>query len=216
MLENYQREFIEFAIGKNVLQFGDFELKSGRRSPYFFNAGLFNTGGALLKLGSYYAEALVGSGKTFDMLIGPAYKGIPLVSATAMALAMEHGLDVPYVFNRKEAKRHGEGGDLVGAPLNGRVVIVDDIITAGTAIREIIQLLKAYQTAPEGIIVAIDRQERGTGELSAIEEVEQEFGLFVISVVNLEDIIEYLELTQSYEMELVKIREYHHQYGVIS
>lgn len=216
MLEKYQQEFIRFAINKGVLQFGDFELKSGRKSPYFFNMGLFNTGDALLKLGVYYAQALVRSGKDYDMLIGPAYKGIPLVSSTVIALAANHGLEVPYAFNRKEVKDHGEGGELVGAPLTGKVVIVDDVISAGTAIREVIQLLKKHKAKPVAAVVAIDRQERGQGTASAIEEVEREFNFPVISVVKLENIIEYLALANDSRIDLSKIKDYQDQYGVIS
>lgn len=178
MLADHKRGFIEFALGHDVLRFGEFDLKSGRRSPYFFNAGEFKTGGALARLGAYYAEVLVASGLAADCLFGPAYKGIPLVAATSIAMANQYQIDMPYVFNRKEAKSHGEGGTLVGARLEGNVVIVDDVITAGTAIREVMSFFGDSQKATaSAVIVAIDRQERGKGDLSAIQEVERDYGL---------------------------------------
>lgn len=214
MLADYQTAFIEFAIQHDVLQFGEFELKSGRISPYFLNAGLFNTGWALARIGQFYADALLDSGLEFDLLFGPAYKGIPLVCGTAIALATHHETVVPYVFNRKEAKTHGEGGNLVGAALEGRVVIVDDVITAGTAIREVMELVEGTDATPAGILVAIDRQERGKGELSAIQEVERDFGIAVISVVKLAHIVEYLHLRKTYPAELKLIARYQKEYGI--
>ncbi|RZI79519.1 MAG: orotate phosphoribosyltransferase, partial [Pseudomonas sp.] len=175
-MQPYQRDFIRFAIDRGVLRFGEFTLKSGRTSPYFFNAGLFNSGSALAQLGRCYAAAIVDSKIPFDVLFGPAYKGIPLASATAVALADQHQLDVPWCFNRKEAKAHGEGGSLVGAPLEGNVLIIDDVITAGTAIREVMQIISAQQAKAAGVLIALNREERGNGELSAIQEVERDFG----------------------------------------
>jgi len=216
MLEEYKREFIDFAIAQGVLRFGEFELKSGRISPYFFNAGEFKTGLALQKLGEYYAEALVASGVRADCLFGPAYKGIPLVAATAIAMAHCHQTDVPWVFNRKETKDHGEGGTLVGSALEGDVVIVDDVITAGTAIREVMSIIEASPARVVGVMVAIDRQERGKGEISAIQEVEKEYGLTVINVVSLDDIVLYLHEKGSYEQELNAIGSYRSEFGIAS
>jgi orotate phosphoribosyltransferase len=217
MLADYKRGFIEFALDHEVLRFGEFDLKSGRRSPYFFNAGGFKTGSALARLGSYYAEVLVGSGLAADCLFGPAYKGIPLVAATSIAMANLHQIDMPYVFNRKEAKGHGEGGTLVGARLEGKVVIVDDVITAGTAIREVMPFFEENRKATaSAVIVAIDRQERGKGDLSAIQEVERDYGLSVLSVVTLGDIVQYLEEKGGYQEELNAIGTYHAQYGIAS
>src|SRR5690606_32192208 len=215
-LQPYQLRFIEYCIQHNILKFGEFTLKSGRVSPYFFNAGMFNTGEALAFLGSAYASAIKNSGLDFDLLFGPAYKGIPLVSVTAAALASDHGINKPYCFNRKEAKDHGEGGITVGAPLQGRVLIVDDVITAGTAIREVMQLLRAAYATPAGILVAVDRQERGTGELSAIQEIEKEFHIPVISLINMTQIIDYLKMQQDESLKefLHPIREYRQRYGV--
>jgi len=214
MLESYQEEFIQFAIEQKVLQFGEFKLKSGRISPYFFNAGGFNSGAALARLGGFYAEALLASKVEYDLLFGPAYKGIPLVSATAIALATEQGLDIPYVFNRKEKKEHGEGGNLVGAPLKGRVVIVDDVITAGTAIREVMELLSVSEAIPVAVMVAIDREERGTNTLSAIQEVENDYGVTVISIVKLRDIIAYLASNGSDSNEMTLMARYQKEYGI--
>ena len=217
-MEQYQQAFLEFAIERKILKFGVFKLKSGRVSPYFFNAGLFNTGAALTTLGRFYAAALIQSGVPFDMVFGPAYKGIPIAAATTIALYEEYGQDVPYAFNRKEAKDHGEGGKLVGAELKGRTLIIDDVITAGTAIRETMALLKNYDTQPSGVLVALDRQEKGTGELSAIQEVEQEYGIPVISIVNLDLLIGFLELNNKRNTEwqhaLCKVKEYREIYGV--
>lgn len=217
MLADYKRAFIEFAIQQGVIRFGEFELKSGRLSPYFFNAGEFKTGSALARLGDYYASALIDSGVAVDTLFGPAYKGIPLVAATAIAMSQQHQRDIPYVFNRKEAKDHGEGGVLVGAPLVGEVVIVDDVITAGTAIREVMSLFDAAPAArAAGVVIAIDRQERGAGELSAIQEVEKAYGLKVISVVCLDDIVQYLSDQGTFVQELERIGSYRRQYGIAS
>ncbi|MCK9529261.1 MAG: orotate phosphoribosyltransferase [Gammaproteobacteria bacterium] len=212
-MHDYQREFLDFAISRGVLRFGQFTLKSGRVSPYFFNAGLFNSGAALARLGRYYAAAIHNSGLAFDVLFGPAYKGIPLASAAAIALAENHDRDLPYCFNRKEAKDHGEGGNIVGAPLAGRVLIVDDVITAGTAIRESMGLIEAAGATAAGVVIALDRQERGTGELSAIQEVERNYGLKVISIVTLADLDAYLE-EKGRSAEVEAIRAYRAQYGI--
>jgi orotate phosphoribosyltransferase len=215
-LQPYQLRFIEYAIEHKMLCFGEFTLKSGRVSPYFFNAGLFNTGEALAFIGSCYATALCNAGVDYDLLFGPAYKGIPLVSVTAAALATEHSINKPYCFNRKEAKAHGEGGETVGAKLAGKVMIVDDVITAGTAIREVMTLLHKADAAPAGILVALDRQERGQSELSAIQEIQNEFRIPVISLVNLTQIIDYLSDQQNPDLKqyLQAIREYRQRYGV--
>jgi orotate phosphoribosyltransferase len=213
-MQSYQREFIEFAIEKEVLRFGEFTLKSGRISPYFFNAGLFNTGLALAKLGNYYATTIMQRVPNFDVLLGPAYKGIPLAASTAVALATHYGRDVPYVFNRKEAKDHGEGGVLVGAPLKGNVLIIDDVITAGTAIREVMSIIKKAGAKPAGVVIALNRQEKGKGELSAIQEVEKEFSMPVISIISLADILTYLQEKGGRETEIAAIRAYQAQYGI--
>lgn len=214
MMKAYQREFIEFALEKQVLKFGEFTLKSGRKSPYFFNAGLFNTGRDLARLGRFYAAALVDSGIEFDVLFGPAYKGIPIATTTAVALADHHNVDTPYCFNRKEAKDHGEGGNLVGSKLEGRVMLVDDVITAGTAIRESMELIQANNADLAGVLVAIDRQEKGKGELSAIQEVERDFGCAVISIVSLTDLITYLEQQGNNTEHLEAVKAYRAQYGI--
>jgi orotate phosphoribosyltransferase len=218
IMKNYQREFIEFALAKNVLRFGEFTLKSGRTSPYFFNAGLFNTGGDLAKLGRYYASALADSTIEFDLLFGPAYKGIPIATTTAVALADHHNMDLPYCFNRKEAKTHGEGGSLVGSPLEGKVMLVDDVITAGTAIRESMEIIKSHGAELSGVLIALDRQEKGQGELSAIQEVERDFGTQVISIVTLADLINYLEEKVAEDASLTdslnSIRKYRENYGI--
>lgn len=216
VMQDYQRDFIRLALHYQALRFGLFTLKSGRSSPYFFNAGLFNSGKALAELGRHYAAALVDSGIDFDMLFGPAYKGIPLAAATAIALADQHGMDRPYAFNRKEAKDHGEGGNLIGAPLAGRVLIVDDVITAGTAVREVIELIRDYGAQPAGVIIGLNRQERGRGELSAIQEVEQEFAIPVISIAAVDHIIAYLEEEASDKAIVEQIRQYRVEYGVNS
>ncbi|BDA01644.1 orotate phosphoribosyltransferase [Vibrio cholerae] len=214
MMKAYQREFIEFALEKQVLKFGEFTLKSGRKSPYFFNAGLFNTGRDLARLGRFYAAALVDSGIEFDVLFGPAYKGIPIATTTAVALADHHDVDTPYCFNRKEAKDHGEGGNLVGSKLEGRVMLVDDVITAGTAIRESMELIQANKADLAGVLVAIDRQEKGKGELSAIQEVERDFGCAVISIVSLTDLTTYLEQQGGNAEHLEAVKAYRAQYGI--
>ncbi|EHE6926316.1 orotate phosphoribosyltransferase [Vibrio cholerae] len=213
-MKAYQREFIEFALEKQVLKFGEFTLKSGRKSPYFFNAGLFNTGRDLARLGRFYAAALVDSGIEFDVLFGPAYKGIPIATTTAVALTDHHDVDTPYCFNRKEAKDHGEGGNLVGSKLEGRVMLVDDVITAGTAIRESMELIQANKADLAGVLVAIDRQEKGKGELSAIQEVERDFGCAVISIVSLTDLITYLEQQGNNTEHLEAVKAYRAQYGI--
>ncbi|EGQ8129023.1 orotate phosphoribosyltransferase [Vibrio parahaemolyticus] len=213
-MKAYQREFIEFALEKEVLKFGEFTLKSGRKSPYFFNAGLFNTGRDLARLGRFYAAALADSGIEFDVLFGPAYKGIPIATTTAVALADHHDIDTPYCFNRKEAKNHGEGGNLVGSVLEGRIMLVDDVITAGTAIRESMEIIKANGADLAGVLVAIDRQEKGKGELSAIQEVERDFGCAVISIVSLGDLITYLEEKGNATEYLEAVKAYRAEYGI--
>ena len=213
-MQDYQRDFIEFAIEQKVLRFGQFTLKSGRTSPYFFNAGLFNSGKALAKLGRYYAQAIKDSGVNFDVLLGPAYKGIPLAATTAVALSDQHDEDVPYVFNRKEAKTHGEGGSLVGAPLEGDVMIIDDVITAGTAIREVMEIIDQAGAKPAGVVIALNRQEKGKGELSAIQEVERDYKMPVISIVSLSDLIKYLSEKGDMTEELEAIRQYREEYGI--
>ncbi|MBJ3815170.1 orotate phosphoribosyltransferase [Shimwellia pseudoproteus] len=213
-MKPYQRQFIEFALNKQVLKFGEFTLKSGRTSPYFFNAGLFNTGRDLALLGRFYAEALVDSGIDFDLVFGPAYKGIPIATTTVVALAEHHDRDVPYCFNRKETKDHGEGGNLVGSPLQGRVMLVDDVITAGTAIRESMAIIEGNQAALAGVLISLDRQERGRGELSAIQEVERDYGCAVISIITLKELISYLEEKPDMAVHLDAVRQYRQRYGV--
>ena len=213
-MKAYQREFIEFALNKQVLKFGEFTLKSGRISPYFFNAGLFNTGLDLAKLGRFYAAALMDCGVEFDLLFGPAYKGIPIATTTAVALAEHHKCDVPYCFIRKEAKDHGEGGSLVGSPLQGRVMLVDDVITAGTAIRESMEIINAHGATLAGVMISLDRQERGRGEISAIQEVERDYHCQVISIVTLKDVISYLEEKPEMADHLVAVRQYRQKYGI--
>ena len=206
--------FIDLAVRCDVLKFGEFELKSGRVSPYFFNAGAFATGAALATLGACYAATMVSCGLVPDTLFGPAYKGIPLASATAVALALHHAVDIPYAFNRKEAKTHGEGGVIVGAPLKGQVAIVDDVITAGTAIRESVQLIAEQGAVPAGVIIGLDRCERGQGALSAVQEVQEEFGLRVISVITLHDVIEWLAAQGDRPQHLDAMLKYRDNYGV--
>ncbi|MGL5431251.1 MAG: orotate phosphoribosyltransferase, partial [Plesiomonas shigelloides] len=207
-----------FALRKQVLRFGEFTLKSGRKSPYFFNAGLFNTGRDLAQLGRFYAAALNESGVEFDLLFGPAYKGIPIATTTAVALADHYDRDVPYCFNRKEAKTHGEGGNLVGSALQGRVMLVDDVITAGTAIRESMEIIAANQASLAGVMIALNRMERGQGELSAIQEVERDYGCQVIAIITLNDLISYLEEQVASQPELAPhldaVRAYRAEYGV--
>lgn len=213
-MKDYQREFIEFALQKQVLKFGEFTLKSGRKSPYFFNAGLFNTGRDLARLGRFYASALADAGIEFDVLFGPAYKGIPIATTTAVALADHHDLDKPYCFNRKEKKDHGEGGNLVGSALNGKIMLVDDVITAGTAIRESMEIIKANDAELSGVLIALDRQEKGKGELSAIQEVERDFNTQVISIVTLNDLVSYLQQNPQLSAHLPQVEAYRAQYGV--
>lgn len=213
-MHEYQREFIDFAVNIGVLQFGEFVLKSGRKSPYFFNAGLFNTGGSLARLGRYYAKAIETSEIPFDMLFGPAYKGIPLAAATCIALADHHNRDLPFAFNRKEAKDHGEGGIIVGAPLKGRVLVIDDVISAGTSVRESVQIINAHSAHLAGVVIALDRQERGQGDLSAIQEVEKTFGIKVVSIINLENMITYLSQKPDMTKSLEMILAYRKQFGV--
>ncbi|WP_411063200.1 orotate phosphoribosyltransferase [Vibrio rotiferianus] len=213
-MKAYQREFIEFALEKEVLKFGEFTLKSGRKSPYFFNAGLFNTGRDLARLGRFYAAALADSGIEFDVLFGPAYKGIPIATTTAVALADHHDMDTPYCFNRKEAKDHGEGGNLVGSALEGRIMLVDDVITAGTAIRESMEIIQANGADLAGVLVAIDRQEKGKGELSAIQEVERDFGCAIISIVSLTDLVTFLEEKGTDKEHLEAVKAYRAEYGI--
>ncbi|MDY7219886.1 orotate phosphoribosyltransferase [Denitrificimonas sp. JX-1] len=213
-MQAYQREFIQFALERGVLRFGEFTLKSGRVSPYFFNAGLFDSGLALAKLGRFYAQALMDSGLEYDVVFGPAYKGIPLAATTAVALAEHHGQDRPWCFNRKEAKDHGEGGTLVGAPLAGKVLIVDDVITAGTAIREVMQIISAQGAQAAGVLIALDRQERGAGELSAIQEVERDFKMPVLSIVSLEQVLQFLAESPELKQYLPAVERYREDYGI--
>ncbi|ALP52349.1 orotate phosphoribosyltransferase [Candidatus Tenderia electrophaga] len=212
-MQPYQKEFLDFVIRTDVLRFGEFTLKSGRVSPYFFNSGLFNSGAAIARLGRYYAAAMEDSGLAYDMIFGPAYKGIPLAVSSCIALADHHGKDLPYAFNRKEAKDHGEGGDIVGAALQGRVLIIDDVISAGTSVRESIRLIETAGATSAGVIIALDRQERGQGELSAIQEVEQQFGMPVASIVRLDDLITYLQDQPRLKDALAAVRVYREQYG---
>ncbi|WP_411359431.1 orotate phosphoribosyltransferase [Pseudidiomarina salilacus] len=214
-MKQYQQDFISFAISRGVLKFGEFTLKSGRTSPYFFNAGLFNHGADLAKLGRFYAAALQDSAVSYDVLFGPAYKGIPIATAAAIALYDTYQKDVPYCFNRKEKKDHGEGGNLVGSPLQGKVMLVDDVITAGTAIRESMEIVQANNAELAGVLIALDRQEKGQGELSAIQEVEKDFGTQVISIVKLNDVIEYLKDSPELAEHLEAVTAYRAKYGVI-
>ena len=214
-MRSHQKEFIEMILARQVLRFGDFTLKSGRTSPYFFNAGLINDGGSLARLGACYAQAIVDAGVAFDMFFGPAYKGIPLAVATAVAFAQRHRRNVPIAYNRKEAKAHGEGGNLIGAPLEGQVLIVDDVLTAGTAVRESIGIIKAAGARPAGVVLALDRQERGQGTLSAVQEIRSAYGIPVIRIVTLDHLIEYLEAGGSSE-ELESLRNHRRTYGVDS
>ncbi len=212
----YQREFIDLALELGVLTFGEFTLKSGRKSPYFFNAGLFSTGYAAAKVGRAYASAVAASKVEFDMLFGPAYKGIPLVALTAAALAEHHGIDVPYSYNRKEAKDHGEGGTVVGAPLEGRVLIIDDVITAGTAVREAYQVINGVGADIAGLVISLDRQERGEGDQSAVQELRSSLGIPVTSIVRLDDLVETLEDSPEHGEFLESVLNYRREYGVAS
>ncbi|MDC9724310.1 MAG: orotate phosphoribosyltransferase [Gammaproteobacteria bacterium] len=213
-MKAYQQEFIEFALETGVLRFGSFTLKSGRVSPYFFNSGLFNTGKSLARLGRFYAQAISESDLDYDVLFGPAYKGIPLASTTVVALADQHQRDVPYVFNRKEKKDHGEGGQLVGADLNGKVLIIDDVISAGTSVRESVTIINAESATPAGVIIALDRQERGQDSRSAIQEVEAEHNIPVVSIICLNDLLSYLQNNPQLAEHLPAVEAYRQQYGV--
>lgn len=214
-MQAYQEQFIELARKYEVLKFGEFTLKSGRVSPYFFNAGAFSSGAALAELGRCYARRIVDSGLEFDVLLGPAYKGIPLASATAVALADEHGRDVPFAYNRKEAKAHGEGGVLVGAPLEGRVLVIDDVITAGTAVREVIAMIEGAGARLAGVAIGLNRQERGEGDLSAIQEIERAYGVPVLSIIDMSHIIDYLESAEGSDTSaLAAMKDYRSRYGV--
>ena len=215
-MKDYQQKFLDFAIANDVLKFGEFTLKSGRLSPYFFNFGLFQTGSSLAKLGDYYAQAIVDSDIEFDMLFGPAYKGIPLVAVVSATLYEKHGIDLPYAYNRKEAKDHGEGGNIVGAPLSGKVLIVDDVISAGTACREAADIVQAHNAELAGICISLDRQERGTGELSAVQEVEESYGINVIKIIGLDNVIQHIQETAEDPVLLDKISNYRIKYGVSS
>ena len=214
-MKPFQQEFIEFVLSQGMLQFGSFTLKSGRQSPYFFNAGLLKDGAALSKLGKFYADTIVDSGMSFDIIFGPAYKGIPLAVSTAVALQHDYQINLPYAFNRKEKKDHGEGGALVGADLKGRILIVDDVISAGTAIREVMTIIEQYPDAmPAAVLVLVDRQEKGRSELSAIQEVEREFNIPVLSIVTLSDVVEYLRRRPDMQEELKQMSAYRAEYGV--
>jgi orotate phosphoribosyltransferase len=216
-MRSHQKDFIEMILAKQVVRFGDFTLKSGRTSPYFFNAGLINDGGSLARLGACYAQAIVEAGITFDMLFGPAYKGIPLATATAVAFADRHRRNVPIAFNRKEAKAHGEGGNLIGAPLEGQVLIVDDVLTAGTAVRESIGIIKAAGARPAGVVLALDRQERGVGPQSAVQEIQANYGIPVVRIITLDHLIEYLEAGGDADGdELAALRNHRRMYCVDS
>jgi len=213
-MHEQQRDFLDFALATGVLRFGEFTLKSGRVSPYFFNAGLFNTGAGLAKLAAHYARTIVDSGIGFDLLYGPAYKGIPLAAVTVAALHTRHGLDIPYAFNRKEAKKHGEGGSIVGAPLEGRVLVVDDVMTAGTAIREAADIVNQAGAEFAGVAISLDRQEKGQGELSAVQEVEKQFAVTVSSIVGLNDVIQHVSENIQDHAILDRIQSYRERYGV--
>ena len=215
-MQDYQRQFLRFAFDTGVLRFGEFTLKSGRRSPYFFNAGLFNTGTALARLGRFYAQAIVDSGLSFDLLYGPAYKGIPLAAATAIALADHHQRDCPYAFNRKESKDHGEGGTIVGHTLAGRVLIIDDVITAGTSVSESVDIIASHGAQPAGVVIALDREERGRDGPSAVQEVGERFGVPVFSIVTLTDLVSFLEESSAAREHLGPLRDYRRHYGVSS
>ena len=213
-MKAYQRHFIELALAKNVLKFGEFTLKSGRVSPYFFNAGLFNTGRDLALLGQFYAQTLIDNHVPCDVLFGPAYKGIPIATTTAVALVEHHDMDVPYCFNRKEAKDHGEGGTLVGSPLTGNVVIVDDVITAGTAIRESMEIIKQHDATLSGVLLSLDRQEKGRGSLSAIQELERDYQCQVYSIITLDDLISYLTESETLSAHLPAVKASRERYGI--
>lgn len=213
-MQNYKTEFIRFALSRNVLRFGEFTLKSGRVSPYFFNAGLFNTGADLARLGEFYATALQAQKLDYDVIFGPAYKGIPIGTAVSIALFNRFGVDKPVCFNRKEAKDHGEGGNLIGSPLQGKVLLVDDVITAGTAIREAMELISANQAELSAVVIALNRKERGKGELSAIQEVERDYQCEVLSIIDLDDLMDFIAQDDKYRLYLPVMQEYRQKYGV--
>jgi orotate phosphoribosyltransferase len=213
-MQNYKTEFIRFALSRNVLRFGEFTLKSGRVSPYFFNAGLFNTGADLARLGEFYATALQAQKLDYDVIFGPAYKGIPIGTAVSIALFNRFGVDKPVCFNRKEAKDHGEGGNLIGSPLQGKVLLVDDVITAGTAIREAMELISANQAELSAVLIALNRKERGKGELSAIQEVERDYQCEVLSIIDLDDLMDFIAQDDKYRLYLPVMQEYRQKYGV--
>ena len=212
-MSDFRQQFLKFALEQEVLKFGEFITKAGRPSPYFFNAGLFSDGNGILQLSRFYADAIIASGVEFDMLFGPAYKGIILAAATSMALA-EKGVNVPIAYNRKEAKDHGEGGVLVGAPVQGRVLIIDDVISAGTSVRESVKLIEAEGATPAGVVIALDRMEKGTGETSAVQEVEQQYGLPVVSIANLHDLLAMLADDATLQSYLVAVQAYRDKYGI--
>lgn len=213
-MEQYKRDFIEFALSRNVLKFGEFTLKSGRKSPYFFNAGLFNTGADLARLGEFYAAAIQASAVDFDVVFGPAYKGIPIGTSVSVALFNRYGIDKPVCFNRKEVKDHGEGGNLIGSPLQGKILLVDDVITAGTAIRESMELISANQAELAAVLIALNRKERGKGELSAIQEVERDYECQVLSIIDLDDLMQFIEQDPRYSSHLPEMRAYRAEFGV--
>ena len=213
-MEQYKRDFIEFALSRNVLKFGEFTLKSGRKSPYFFNAGLFNTGADLARLGEFYAAAIQASVVDFDVVFGPAYKGIPIGTSVSVALFNRYGIDKPVCFNRKEVKDHGEGGNLIGSPLQGKILLVDDVITAGTAIRESMELISANQAELAAVLIALNRKERGKGELSAIQEVERDYQCQVLSIIDLDDLMQFIEQDPRYSSHLPEMRAYRAEFGV--
>lgn len=213
-MEKYKQDFIEFALSRNVLRFGEFTLKSGRISPYFFNAGLFNTGRDLAKLGEFYAKAIQASQIEYDVLFGPAYKGIPIATTIAVSLVNQFNVDKFCCFNRKEVKEHGEGGNLIGAPLKGRILLVDDVITAGTAIRESMEIINANDAKLAGVFIALNRKEKGKGELSAIQEIERDYACQVFSIVDFDDLVVFIEKSEQYASFLPKMREYRERYGM--
>ena len=210
---DFRQEFIEFALAQNVLRFGEFKTKAGRLSPYFFNAGLFNDGAALDRLSQFYAKAILASGLEIDMLFGPAYKGIPLVAVSALALA-QAGRNLPFAFNRKEVKDHGEGGNIIGAPLVGRVLIIDDVISAGTSVRESVEIIRSAGATPCGVVIALDRMERGSGSLSAVQEVERDYGIPVVSVASLDDLMAFLRDRPDFKENEAAVASYRQEYGV--
>ena len=213
-MEQYKRDFIEFVLSRNVLKFGEFTLKSGRKSPYFFNAGLFNTGADLARLGEFYAAAIQASAVDFDVVFGPAYKGIPIGTSVSVALFNRYGIDKAVCFNRKEVKDHGEGGNLIGSPLQGKILLVDDVITAGTAIRESMELISANQAELAAVLIALNRKERGKGEFSAIQEVERDYQCQVLSIIDLDDLMQFIEQDPRYSSHLPEMRAYRAEFGV--